>query len=314
MRVFVAGATGVIGRQLVPRLMAAGHEVVGMTRSPERIGQLREAGAEPVVCNALDAEAVRVAVSESGADALIHELTELPARLEPRKYKQQLAATNQLRRDGTRNLIAAAQAAGVKGILAQSIAFAYTPTGDWIKDEESPLWLDAPAPLDATFDAVAELERRVLDAGGTVLRYGYFYGPGTQFEGFFAELARSRRLPIVGAGEARWSFIHVEDAANATVAALEHGAPGIYNIVDDDPAQAAVWIPLYVEFVGARRPLRVPRWLGRLVGGPVTVATMSNQRGASNAKARRELGWTPTHPSWREGFGTPGGPSGKFRT
>lgn len=148
----------------------------------------------------------------------------------------------------------------------------------------------------------ADLERQVLEAGGVSLRYGYFYGPGTQFEGFFAELARSRRLPIVGNGEARWSFVHVDDAAEATVAALERGAPGVYNIVDDDPAQAAVWLPAYAESVGAKKPMRVPLWLGRLVGGSVTAATMTTQRGASNAKARRELDWTPAHPSWRDGF------------
>jgi nucleoside-diphosphate-sugar epimerase len=303
MRVFVAGATGAIGRQLVPRLVAAGHEVVGMTRSPERSEQLRESGADPVVCNALDAEAVRTAINESRPQALIHELTELPARLEPRKYREGLAATNRLRREGTRNLIAAARSAGVERILAQSIAFAYAPTGDWIKGEDAPLWVEAPAPLAATMGAVADLEGQVLGAGGIALRYGYFYGPGTQFEGFFAELARSRRFPIVGRGEARWSFIHVGDAADATVAALERATPGAYNIVDDDPVQAAVWMPIYAESVGAKPPLRVPLWLGRLVGGPVAVATMMTQRGASNAKARRELDWAPAHPSWREGFG-----------
>jgi nucleoside-diphosphate-sugar epimerase len=303
VRVFVAGATGVIGRALVRRLIAAGHEVTGMTRSPERAGQIRALGAEPVVCDALERDALTRAVIGANPDAVIHQLTSIPARLEPRKYKSQLAATNRLRRDGTSNLVAAATASGARKLAAQSIAFAYAPIGEWTKDEDAPLALESPPPLDEAIGAVADLETQVLRAGGTVLRYGLFYGPGTQFaaDGFYAELVRKRRLPVIGSGEGRWSFIHIEDAAAATIAALERGA-GIYNIVDDEPAPARDWIPAYAEALGAKRPLHVPLWLGRLLGGPAAAVAMTAQRGASNAKARAELAWNPEHASWRDGF------------
>lgn len=304
MRVFVAGATGVIGRVLLPELIHSGHEVVAMTRSEDRRDELRAAGAEPVVCDALDAEALLTAVTGARPDAVIHELTNLPTRMEPRKFATQLTATNRLRREGTRNLVAAAQAAGAGRLVAQSIAFAYAPQGDWVKDEEAPLGIDSPPPMNEAIGAVAELERQVLGAGGTVLRYGYFYGPGTQFhsDGFSAELARKRQFPIVGSGQARWSFIHIDDAARATVAALERGQPGVYNVVDDDPAPVSEWVPVFVESVGAKRPFRVPAWMARLVAGRVAVEGMTAQRGASNAKAKRELGWTPKYASWRDGF------------
>jgi nucleoside-diphosphate-sugar epimerase len=304
VRVFVAGATGVIGRVLMPKLIAAGHDVTGMTRTADRARQLRSQGAEAVVCDVLEAPALREAVGAARPEAIIHELTDLPARLDPRKYKRQLAATNRLRREGTSNLVAAAQAAGVARILAQSVAFAYEPSGEWIKHEEDPLALDAPPPMDEAVAAIAELERHVLDAGGTVLRYGYFYGPGTGFgeDGYYAELARKRRFPIVGSGEGRWSFIHVSDAADATVAALERGSAGVYNIVDDDPAPARDWLPVFAEAVRARAPSRVPTWVGRMFGGRAAVLGMTAQRAASNAKAKRELGWSPAHSSWRDGF------------
>ena len=304
MRVFVAGATGVIGRRLCPLLGEAGHEVTAMTRSPERAQELRTRGLDAVVCDVLDLEAVVSAVEEARPEAVIHELTDLPTRLEPRKYKTQLAGTNELRREGTRNLVQAARQAGAGRLLAQSIAFAYAPTGDWIKDENAPLALDAAAPMDVAFAAIAELERQVLEVDGIVLRYGFFYGPGTQIaaDGFYGELARKRRFPVVGSGEGRWSFIHVDDAAAATVAALERGSPGIYNIVDDDPVPAREWIPVFAAAVGGPRPFSDPVWLGRLGGGTAAVAGMTVQRGASNAKAKRELGWAPEHSSWRDGF------------
>jgi nucleoside-diphosphate-sugar epimerase len=304
MRVFVAGASGVIGRSLVPMLLAAGHAVSAMTRSPWRAEEIRARGAEAVVCDALDAAAVAAAVAAAGCDALINELTDLPRRLEPRRYSRQLTSTNRLRREGTRNLIAAYRQAGVRRLLAQSIAFAYAPTGDWVKDEEAPLALDAPPPMNAAIGAVADLERQVLDADGIVLRYGFFYGPGTYLapDGFYAQLARKRLFPILGAGQGHWSFIHVDDAAAATVAALERGSRGIYNIVDDEPAPARDWIPVYAQSLGARRPLRLPAWIGRLAAGPAGVAGMTTQRAASNAKAKRELGWSPAHRSWRDGF------------
>ncbi len=304
MRVLVAGATGVIGRVLVPKLIAAGHEVAGTTRFPERADALKALGAQPVVCDALEASAVRTAVAETRPEAVIHELTNLPPRLDPRKYKTQLAATNRLRRDGTRNIVEAARAAGVQRFLAQSIAFAYDPSGDWVKGEDAPLALASPPPMDEAIGAVAELERLVLDAGGTVLRYGFFYGPGSSFapDGYTTELIRARRFPIVGSGGGRWSFIHLEDAASATVAALEHGASGVYNVVDDDPAPVSEWLPVFASAVGAKAPRRVPAWLGRIVAGRVAVGGMTTQRGASNAKAKRELRWTPAYPSWRDGF------------
>ena len=288
----MAGASGVIGRTLVGMLVRDGHEVVGTTRKPDRTESLRQLGATPVICDVLDRDAVTAAVADAAPEAVIHELTDLPPRLEPRKYKHQLAGTNRVRRDGTRNLIAAAQAVGVQRLLAQSIAFAYAPTGDWIKDESAPLALEAAAPMDAAITAIADLERHVLDAGGIVLRYGFFYGPGTQFasDGFYAELARKRRFPVIGNGEGRWSFIHVQDAASATVAGLKNGSPGVYNIVDDEPAAAREWMPAYATAMGAKRPFRVPAWIGRLGGGPAAVAGMTTQRGASNAKAKRELG------------------------
>lgn len=304
MRVFVAGATGAIGRPLVELLLQGGHEVVGMTRSPQRAEELRARGAEAVVCDALDPRGVGQAMGNVQPEALIHELTELPARLHPRRYRTQLAATNRLRREGTANLLAGAREAGTGRIMAQSIAFAYAPTGDWVKEEEAPLALEAPAPMDAAVAAVAELEHRVLEVGGIVLRYGFFYGPGTLFasDGFYAQLVRRRALPVLGSGGGRWSFVHVRDAAAATVAALERGSPGVYNIVDDDPAPAFEWVPGYASALGARTPRRLPTWLGRLAGGPVAIAAMTAQRGATNAKAKRDLGWSPSHRSWRDGF------------
>jgi 2-alkyl-3-oxoalkanoate reductase len=306
MKVFVAGASGVIGRRLLSQLREAGHDIVGMTRSPARADQIRATGAEAAVCDALDAEALTAAVVAAHPEAVIHELTELPQRLEPRKYKTQLAATNRVRREGTANLVAATKAAGAGRLLAQSIAFAYAPAGDWVKDEDAPLALDAPPPMDEAIAAIAELERQVLDAGGIVLRYGYFYGPDTQLDtaGFYGELAHKRRFPVIGSGEGRWSFIHVDDAAAATVAALERGAPGIYNVVDDDPAPAREWLPQFASAVGAKRPMRIPAWLGRIAGGQSAVAVMTIQRAASNAKARHELGWEPKYSSWRDGFRT----------
>lgn len=305
MRIFLAGASGVLGHALTPLLLQAGHQVTGMTRSDERAAQIQAQGAQAAVCNAFDAAAVRAAMLAAEPQAVIHQLTDLPTRLDPRKYDAQLAGTNRLRREGTRNLLAAAHQAGAERVVAQSIAFAYAPEGSWIKDEEAALALDAPPPMSDAVHAVADLERQVLEAGGTVLRYGYFYGPGTQFapDGFYAELARQRRFPVIGSGDGHWSFIHVDDAAAATLAALERGSADIYNVVDDDPAPAREWVPAYAGALGARRPFRAPQWLGRLAAGPAALAGMTTQRGASNAKAKRELAWAPGHPSWRSGFG-----------
>jgi nucleoside-diphosphate-sugar epimerase len=306
VRIFLAGASGVVGRRLIPLLLGAGHQVTGMTRSDEHAEQIRGQGANAVLSDALDAAAVRAAVLAAKPEAVIHELTDLPRRLDPRKYKTQLAGTNRLRREGTRNLVAAAQEAGGVRFVAQSIAFAYAPEGDWIKGEDAPLGIDSPPPMADSIRAVAELEEQVIKIDGVVLRYGFFYGPDTQFapDGFYAELARQRRFPIVGSGEGRWSFIHVDDAAAATVAALEGGSPGVYNIVDDDPAPAREWVPAFAASVGAKPPFRVPRWLGRLGGGAPAVAGMTTQRAAANAKAKRDLAWSPRYSSWRDGFTT----------
>jgi nucleoside-diphosphate-sugar epimerase len=304
MRVFLAGATGVIGRRLVPLLLADGHHVSGMTRSPSRAEEMRASGAEAVVCDVFDAQALEAAVVEAQPDAVVHELTDLPKRIEPRKYKTQLAPTNKIRREGTRNLVAAARAAGAQRFVAQSIAFAYEASGDLVKAESAPLALASPPPMDEAIAAVAELERLVLEFGGLVLRYGFLYGPATVFanDGFYAELAHKRRLPVIGAGSGMNSFIHVDDAAKATVAALERGSSGVYNIVDDDPAPAREWVPAYAQAIGAPTPMRLPRWVGRLAAGSIAVEAMTTQRAASNAKVKRELGWVPDYRSWREGF------------
>jgi nucleoside-diphosphate-sugar epimerase len=304
MRVFVAGATGVIGRSLTGLLIDAGHEVTGMTRSPERAAALRALGAETVVCDAYDAGALTEAVVAARPEAVIHELTDIPPTLQPRNYRTQLAGTNRLRREGTRNVVAAARAAGATRLLAQSIAFAYEPSGPWVKDETAPLHTSAPAPMDAPIATIAELERRVLDAGGIVLRYGFLYGPGTQMTsgGLIGEMARKRRFPVIGAGTGQWSFVAVPDAAAATVAALQRGSPGVYNVVDDDPAPVREWLPAFAAAMGGKPPWKVPAWVGRLAGGSVSVAAMTTQRAASNAKAKRELGWQPRYASWRDGF------------
>jgi nucleoside-diphosphate-sugar epimerase len=305
MRIFVAGASGAIGRPLVRQLLAAGHEVTGMTRRPQRAEEIRAAGAEAVVCDVFDAEALREAVVAAAPEAVVHVLTALPQRYNPKS--DYLAATNRIRVEGTRNLIAAARAAGVRRLVGESIAFAYRPRGSWVKAEEEPLFTEAPGRFGVAFEAIAELERQVLGAEGiegVVLRYGWLYGPGTYYDRGEqqAEEVRRRRLPIVGKGSGTFSFVHVEDAASATVAALEHGAPGTYNAVDGEPAPLREWVPVYAEALGAKPPRRVPVWLARLVAGEDVAASAVGLRGADNAKARRELGWEPAYPSWRQGF------------
>src|SRR4029077_8925841 len=232
MRVFVAGATGVIGRRLLPALRAAGHEPIAMTRSPERAGALTAQGIEAVVCDAYDADGLTRAVAEARADQIVHALTDLPEDINMRKFEREVQSTGRLRREGTRNLIAAARAAGVQRIVVESIAFMYAPEGDWGKTEDAPL---APPTLRSAAEPIADLERQTLDAGGIVLRYGQLYGPGTGFtkDGAWATNLRRRRLPIVGAGSGMFSFLHVDDAASATVAALGRSGPAIYNVVDD---------------------------------------------------------------------------------
>ncbi|HEX3735461.1 MAG TPA: NAD(P)-dependent oxidoreductase [Solirubrobacterales bacterium] len=305
MRVFVAGASGAIGRALLPRLLAAGHEVTGMTRRQDRADEIRAAGGAAVVCDVYDAAALRDVVVAAKPEAVVHALTALPTKFNPKK--DYLAPTNRIRVEGTRNLIAAAQAAGARRLVAESIAFAYEPRGDWVKDEEAPLFERAPGNYGAAFGAIADLERQVTSADGlegVVLRYGWLYGPGTHYDrgGQQAEEVMKRRLPIVGKGTGTFSFIHAEDAATATAAALERGAAGIYNVVDDEPAPLREWVPVYAETLGAKPPRRVPVWLARLVAGAATAEAALQLRGAGNAKAKRELGWKPAHPSWRQGF------------
>ncbi len=306
MRVFLAGATGVIGRQLLPMLLAEGHQVTATTRSPEKLDALRALGAEAVAVDALDADAMRAAVLDARPDAVIDQLTSLPARIDPRRIERDFALNDRLRSEGTRILVAAAEAAGASRILAQSIAFSYAPgPPGTLHREQDPLLApaDAPKPYRRSAGAMADLEHAVLDAGGVVLRYGYFYGAGSAVSrtGSLGQDVARRRLPLVGRGGGVWSFVHVEDAAGATVAALAAGS-GPYNIVDDDPAPVSSWLPALAEALGAPRPRRVPAPIARLAAGSYGVASMTRAQGASNELARRELGWRPRYPSWREGF------------
>ncbi|HEX3909594.1 MAG TPA: NAD(P)-dependent oxidoreductase [Solirubrobacteraceae bacterium] len=307
MRVFLAGATGVIGRRLLPLLLAEGHEVTGMTRSTSRVEQLRAAGAEAVVADAFDAEALKSAVAQARPEAVIHQLTSIPRRIDPRKMERDFETNDRLRTEGTANLMAAARAAGVSRIVVQSVAFFYAPgPPGTVHGEQDELLREAqaPKPVKRSAEALVSLERTTLQAGGTVLRNGYFYGPGSAIAGDGStgeEVARGR-LPIVGSGAGVWSFIHVDDAAAATVAALNAYKPGVFNIVDDEPARVADWIPALAASLGARKPRKVPVLLARVLAGSYGVALMTQAQGASNALAKRELGWQPRYPSWREGF------------
>lgn len=305
MKVFVAGATGVIGQPLVRQLVAAGHEVTGMSRSEERAATVRKAGAEAVVCDVFDAAALNEAMAAARPEAVVHALTALPPKFNPRE--NYLQPTNRIRTEGTRNLIAAAQGAGARRIVAESVCFFYRPEGDWVKGEEAPLNDDPPGHFREAAAAMLDLERQVTSAEGlegVVLRCGWLYGPGTYFaaDGSSAEEVRRRRYPVVGAGTGTFSFLHVEDCAAAFAAALEHGPPGAYNVADDEPAPGREWIPVYAEALGAKPPRRVPHWLARLVAGKALAEAAVQMRGAANATAKRELGWQPRHPSWRQGF------------
>jgi 2-alkyl-3-oxoalkanoate reductase len=305
VRVFLAGATGAIGTQLLPLLLADGHRVTGMTRSPHKADALRAAGAEPVVADGLDAQAVRDAVMSAHPDAVIHQLTAIPQRLDPRKIIRDFELTDRLRTEGTRNLLAGAEAAGAARFIAQSIAFAYAPGQPGaVHSEDDPPIADPPAQFERSAKAIAELERLTLAADGLVLRYGYFYGPGSSISarGSLAEEVAKRRLPVVGGGAGVWSFIHVQDAARATIAALTRGAPGAFNVVDDEPAPVREWVPALAQALSAKPPRRVPAWLARPLAGEYGVYTMTRAQGASNARAKAELAWEPRYASWREGF------------
>ncbi|MFI5028656.1 MAG: NAD-dependent epimerase/dehydratase family protein [Solirubrobacterales bacterium] len=302
----MAGASGVIGRPLVARLVASSHEVTGMTRRQERAEEIRAAGATAVVCNAFDAPALAAAVGEAAPEVVVNQLTSLPQRYEPRKASF-YAATDRVRSEGGSNLLAAARAAGARRFVTQSICFLYAPEGSWVKDEEARTFDDAPGHFRGAVEAMTAHEHEALQAEGIeslVLRYGQFYGPGTYYarDGHLGREVSKRRFPVVGAGTGTFSFLAVEDAAGATLAALGAGSPGIYNICDDAPAALHEWLPIYAEALGAEPPRHVPVWLARLVAGRVVAEQAIVLRGASNAKAKRELGWQPRHASWRQGF------------
>lgn len=307
MRIFLAGAGGAIGRPLTAKLIAAGHELVGTTRSEAKATAIRKAGAEAAVLDANDHEALREAVRSAEPEVVINELTALPDALDFRD-PEALAPTNRLRREAGPALARAAAEAGARRLIAQSVAFFYAPVGGPVKSEHDPLLeLPADSPMAAGPIALRELERSTLEqpgVDGLVLRYGYLYGPGTYYapDGSTAEQVRRRRFPVVGDGGGIFSFVHTDDAAAATLAAVERGAAGAYNVCDDEPAPISEWLPLYAEAIGAKPPRRVPRWLARLVAGREAAGLATELRGASNAKAKRELGWAPRFESWRRGF------------
>jgi nucleoside-diphosphate-sugar epimerase len=307
MKVFVAGATGALGKQLVPMLVSQGHDVTGMTRTRAKQDLIRELGARPAVADALDPEAVAQVVAEAEPEAVIHELTDLTGTF-ARNIDKSFATTNRLRTEGMDHLLAAAKAAGARRFIAQSFAgWPFEPTGGPVKSEDDPLQQNPPKTVSQSLAAIRHVEDMTRDDGieGFALRYGGFYGPGTSIDkgGDHSELVRKRRFPIGGNGEGVWSFVHIDDAADATVKAIEGaGAPGVYNIVDDDPAPVGEWLPYLAEAIGAKPPLRLPAWLVRPMIGAPGVAAMTTIRGSSNAKARRELGWAPRYASWRDGF------------
>jgi nucleoside-diphosphate-sugar epimerase len=306
MRVFLAGGTGVIGRALVPQLREAGHDVTAMTRYESRAEKLRDQGVEPVVCDAFDTDGVARAVAAARANVVVNQLTDIPDAINPRKMAEQFETNDRLRTEGTRNLMQAAEAVGARRFISQSIAWAYAPTeGLWSEGDR--LWDEAPEPWGRSVAAVRALEEATLGSDsveGVVLRYGLFYGPGTAFarDGSTAAMVRKRAFPVVGRGTAVYSYIHVDDAAGATVAALDHGAPGAYNVVDDDPAMMREWLPKYADALGARPPRRVPRFIVRLAAGKFGLYMSTQLQGATNEKAKRELGWQPRWTSWRQGF------------
>lgn len=315
MRIFLAGATGAVGKRLVPLLLAEGHEVTGTTRSAERVARLEAAGAKGVVMDALDPEGVTTAVTAAEPEVVIHQLTGLSGGVVPRRIDRDFELTNRLRTEGTDNLLRAARQGGVRRFVAQSYTgWPYAREGGPVKTEEDPLDPHPPAKLKPLLDAIRHLEDAVTQAegiAGLVLRYGAFYGPGTSIApgGEHWELVTKRRFPIVGGGGGVWSLVHIDDAASAALAAAERGAPGLYNVTDDEPAPVSDWVPGLAKAAGANPPRRVPAWLGRLGGGEAGLVMLTESRGASNEKAKRELGWRPRHPTWRDGFRTLGGPA-----
>jgi 2-alkyl-3-oxoalkanoate reductase len=300
MRVFVVGASGAIGTRLVPELIQNGHEVVGTVKSPGNVDRVGALGAEPVVLDLLDARAVREAVLDARPDAIVHEATALADATWGRNFDKVFAGTNALRTTGTDALLAAAREAGVRQFVAQSFAsYRYVREGGPVKTEDDPLDTSPPGNARESWAAMEYLDRAVTEAGGIILRYGLFYGADN--DGLI-EPIRKRQYPMIGDGGGVSSWIHLDDAAAATALALEHDGPAIYNVVDDDPAPVREWLPVAVEVLGAKPARRFPAWLARLAAGEAAVVMGTTARGASNEKAKRELGWTPRHPSWRYGF------------
>ncbi len=300
MKIFLAGATGAIGKSLVPKLVAGGHEVTGTGTSQAKAAQLENG----VVLDILDRQATIEAVTAAEPDVVVHQATGLANIGNPRKMAKEFELTNRLRTEGTDHLLEAAGRVGAR-VVAQSFAgWPFAREGGPVKDEEAPLDLDPPTALQPMLDAIKHVEGAVVAADGIVLRYGGFYGPGTGLgvDGAQTQAVRKRQFPIVGEGNGVWSMIHIDDAAAATVAAIERGEPGLYNVVDDEPAPVHEWLPALAESLGAKPPRRFPTWLVRIVAGQHVVVMLNEIRGASNAKAKRELGWNPAHPTWREGF------------
>jgi len=306
MRVFVAGAGGAVGRRLVPKLVERGHQVVAATRSAGKLDTLRQLGACPVVMDGLDAASVGETVARAEPDVVVHQMTALADFTDLRRFDQGFAGTNELRRSGTDHLLAAADAVGVPRVVAQSFTgWPNERTGSRVKTELDPLDPHPPAEQRSSLAAIRYLEKAVTSASsieGIVLRYGTLYGPGTAMEHEYPALIRARKFPLIGAGSGIWSFLHIDDAAAATAIAVERGAPGIYNVVDNEPAEVASWLPYLAVCLGAEPPRRIPRWLARYAVGEVGISMMTMIRGSSNAKARRDLGWEPNWESWREGF------------
>ncbi len=310
LRIYLAGATGAVGRRLLPMLLGRGHHVVATTRTVEKLPALALTGAEPVLVDGLDRDAVMRSVVSTKPEAIIHEMTSLAGMRSLRRFDEQFAITNRLRTEGTSHLLAAAREAGTKTFVAQSFAgWPYAPRGGALKSEDDPLDDDPAKSMRKVLKAIRALEEMVIGASGIcgiVLRYGPLYGPGTGLadDGPLVRLVRHREFPIFGAGDGVWSFIHIDDAAMATQLAVEKGAPGIFNIVDDEPACVAEWLPELARAVGAKPPFRLPAWIGRLTLGSAGMSLMTKARGCSNLKAKRILGWAPRYRSWREGFRT----------
>jgi nucleoside-diphosphate-sugar epimerase len=301
VRVFVAGGTGVVGRRLVPQLVARGHQVTATTTSAAKLGLLQQLGADAVLMDGLDAMSVGEAVAKARPDAIVHQMTAIAGKPDMKHMDRWFATTNRLRTEGADHLLAAAEATGVSHFVAQSYAgWNGIRTGGWVKTEEDPLDLHTGTVAQPGMEAIRHVEDAVTKAGGAVLRYGWLYGPGATDD--LVEIVRKRQFPVVGGGTGYCSWVHLDDAASATVLAVEHKASGVFNIVDDEPAPASEWLPSLAASAGAKPPMRVPKWVARMLAGEVAVAMMTEGRGFSNAKAKRELGWELRYPSWRQGF------------